>query len=140
MCQSPLGSWKTKGTLYGRALTVLLLQADGAPCQRLGRALEVLEGFMPSLSGNRENIPTLHSPSFFPSFPRNVPVLQTSAVGTPRNQWLHPKLMDEARKTWKHIDLTPFCPNTSLWEVYFHSLWFLLPVWVCSVAVGCWKS
>lgn len=55
-------------------LTVLLLQADGAPCQRLG-TLEVLEGFMPSLSGNRENIPTLHSPSFFPSFPRNVPVL-----------------------------------------------------------------
>lgn len=70
MCQSPLGSWKTKGMLHGRALTVLLLQEDGAPCQRLGRDLGVLEGFMPSLSGNRENIPTLHSPSFFPIFPK----------------------------------------------------------------------
>lgn len=119
MCQSTLGSWKTKGTLHGRALTVLVLQGDGAPCQRLGRALEVLEGFMPSFSGNRENIPTLYSPSFFPSFPRNIRVLQTPAARTPGNQWLYPKLMDKARKAWIHIDLTPFYPKTSLWEGFF---------------------
>lgn len=66
----PSDPGKPKEWLHGRALTVLLLQEDGAPCQRLGRALEVLEGFMPSLSGNRENIPALHSPSFFPIFPK----------------------------------------------------------------------
>lgn len=96
----------------------LLYYCPGAPCQSLG-ALEMLEEFMPSPSGKRENIPTLPSPSFFPSFPRNIPVLQTSAERTPRNQWLHPKLMDKARKTWIHVDLTPFCPKTSLWDFFF---------------------
>lgn len=79
------------------------------------------DSFPASFRTGRTSLPCTALPSSHLS--QGTSLFYKHQLQTPGNQWLHPKLMDKARKTWMHIDLTPFCPKTSLWEVF---LWFMV--------------